>query len=109
MLLYLPVGAVSGSQSSSSAPTSCDPSHGFWSEPSVGEEVDVVYDPADPIGSAYLAGDEPNLRQTVLLLVAAAVLAAVLTWSLRRNWRRLRGEAESWRNRQPVPRLGKRR
>ncbi|MEU4529654.1 DUF3592 domain-containing protein [Micromonospora ureilytica] len=80
-----------------------------WDEPSVGEEVDVTYDRVDPIGSAYLSGDEPGVLFPTLLLAGSAALALAYAWWLRRNWRRLRGDAESWRNRQPVPRLGERR
>ncbi|WP_238015606.1 hypothetical protein KZZ52_55595 [Dactylosporangium sp. AC04546] len=84
-------------------------SHAPWSSPSVGEEVDVLYDPLDPVGTAYLSGDEPGLRDPLLLLGAAGVLALLFAWRLRRTWRRLRGEAESWRHREPVPRLLARR
>ncbi|WP_442934698.1 hypothetical protein [Micromonospora sp. CPCC 205739] len=84
-------------------------SHSFWNEPSVGEEVDVIYDRFNPVGSAFLAGDEPGLLPPFLLLGGSVVLALVDAWWLRRNWSRLRNEAEAWRHRHPVPRLGARR
>ncbi|MBG6100179.1 hypothetical protein IW249_000593 [Micromonospora vinacea] len=84
-------------------------SHSPWDEPSVGEEVDVIYDRVDPVGSAYLSDDEPGMLYPTLLLAGSTVLALAYAWWLRRNWNRLRGDAESWRSRQPVPRLGERR
>ncbi|MFG1916160.1 DUF3592 domain-containing protein [Micromonospora sp. NPDC048898] len=80
-----------------------------WNEPSVGEEVDVIYDRVDPIGSAYLSGDEPGLLPGILLLAGGVGLLLVYAWWLRRHWNRLRSEAEAWRSRYPVPRLGARR
>ncbi|MFG1838421.1 DUF3592 domain-containing protein [Micromonospora sp. NPDC049175] len=84
-------------------------SHPPWNEPSVGEEVDVIYDRVDPIGSAYLSGDEPGLLPGILVLGGGVVLALVYARWLRRHWNRLRSEAEAWRSRHPVPRLGARR
>ncbi|MFG2106414.1 DUF3592 domain-containing protein [Micromonospora chersina] len=83
-------------------------SHSPWDEPSIGEEVDVIYDRGDPIESAYLSGDEPGMP-AILLLGGGVVLAMAYGWWLRRNWNRLRNEADAWRRRYPVPRLGRRR
>ncbi|GGO08313.1 hypothetical protein GCM10011576_13600 [Micromonospora parathelypteridis] len=80
--------------------------HSIWDAPSVGEEIDVIYDRADPIGSAYVAGDEPGLLSPILFLGGGPVLALAYAWWLRRSWNRLRSGAESWRGRHPVPRLG---
>ncbi|MEG3632928.1 DUF3592 domain-containing protein [Micromonospora palythoicola] len=84
-------------------------SHSFWAEPSVGEKVDVIYDRADPMGNAYLSGNEPGLLPTIFLFVGGVVLAMAYAWWLRRHWSRLRNEADAWRRRDPVPRLGARR
>ncbi|WP_346537476.1 DUF3592 domain-containing protein [Micromonospora sp. DPT] len=81
-----------------------------WDEPTVGEEVAVTYEPANPIASAALPDHEPTYRLLGILLgVGGAVLALAYPWWLWRNWKRLRNDAEAWRQWRPVPRLGARR
>ncbi|WP_091078182.1 DUF3592 domain-containing protein [Micromonospora nigra] len=82
--------------------------HPPWNEPYIGEDVDLSYDRDRP-ERAYLSGDEPGLLPVILFLGGAVALGVAQTWWLWRNWSRLRNEADAWRSRRPVPRLGARR
>ncbi|MDH6461502.1 hypothetical protein M2302_001672 [Micromonospora sp. A200] len=81
--------------------------------PTPGERLTVVYDPEDR-DYVYLRSDKPYEKGGWLILggrlflaiglLATAIYLAYLRWT----WHRWRDQAERWRHRRPVPRLGKR-
>ncbi|WP_346121355.1 DUF3592 domain-containing protein [Micromonospora coerulea] len=76
--------------------------------PALGDRVAVVYDPQDP-DYAYLPGDyPPEVGNSLLLFGIGLIPTALYGRYLRRTWHRWRNQAEGWRHRRPVPRLGKR-
>ncbi|MFE9692027.1 DUF3592 domain-containing protein [Micromonospora sp. NPDC005806] len=75
--------------------------------PTPGDRLTVVYDPEEP-GYAYLSGHEPSVFGPVLFIVLGVVPGALYGWYLRRTWSHWRDQADDWRHRRPVPRLGER-
>ncbi|MFG2055345.1 DUF3592 domain-containing protein [Micromonospora sp. NPDC048930] len=75
--------------------------------PSPGDRLTVVHDPEEP-EYAYLSGYEPSVFGPVLFIALGAVSGVLYGWYLRRTWSHWRDQAENWRHRRPVPRLGDR-
>ncbi|WP_446211736.1 hypothetical protein [Micromonospora sp. IBSANI012] len=74
--------------------------------PTPGERLTVVYDPEDR-DYVYL-GDKPSQKEGWLILATGLLATAICLAYLRWTWDRWRNQAERWRHRRPVPRLGKR-
>ncbi|MER7459642.1 DUF3592 domain-containing protein [Micromonospora sp. NPDC126480] len=73
--------------------------------PAVGERLAVVYDSEAP-ERVYAVGVTPTLAKGWLIIAVGLLLVALYLAYLRRTWHRWRNQAERWRHRLPVPRLG---
>ncbi|MFU8852724.1 DUF3592 domain-containing protein [Micromonospora sp. SL1-18] len=73
--------------------------------PAPGDRLTVVYDPEEP-EYAYLPGDGQAAGSAVLIIALGVVPGVLYGWYLRRTWWRWRDQAENWRHRRPVRRLG---
>ncbi|SBT49052.1 hypothetical protein GA0070611_4276 [Micromonospora auratinigra] len=73
--------------------------------PEPGDRLTVRYDPADP-GKAYRTDYQDSLAGPVALVALGVLPGLLYGWYLRRTWGHWRDQAEDWRHRRPVPRLG---
>ncbi|GAB3177197.1 hypothetical protein FHX75_121462 [Micromonospora palomenae] len=67
----------------------------------------MVYDPEDR-DYVYLPSGKPSEKGGWLILAIGLLATASYLAYLRWTWDRWRNQAERWRHRRPVPRLGKR-
>ncbi|SCE73069.1 hypothetical protein GA0074695_0665 [Micromonospora viridifaciens] len=75
--------------------------------PAPGDRLAVIYDPED-LEYAYRPGYESSMSGPLWLIALGVVPGLLYGWYLRRTWSHWRDQAEDWRHRRPVPRLGER-